>query len=182
MSLMILDKTPGVLPITLRATFIEDGVNKEETITKDDIEGFYDCRVELNPEKDIQSDREVMLGRTLYKEGMIPWKRLLIDYMHKTEAEADDIIAETLAEQAVATNPLLAQIRVTEAMEQIGATKYLKQIQASQEENQKMAEDLSKTNIPKYRPSEANNPTAVDTLRQVLRETPQGVRNPAGVV
>ena len=185
MALRILEVTPKALPLTIKATTIQKGetIVTEEIITKNDIDGYYDCRVELNPEKDIQSDREVMLGRTLYKEQMISWKKMLMDYMHKTEDEAEDMIAEALAEQAVATSPLLAQMRVQEAMEQIGAKKYLAELTQQADEQGKMNTDLQKAqNVAPYRPSEASNPTGVDVIRQALGETPQGVRNPAQAV
>jgi hypothetical protein len=184
MALRILELTPKALPLTVKATTIVKGetITTEETINKEDINGYYDCRVELNPEKDIQSDREVMLGRTLYKEQMIGWKKMLMDYMHMTEDEADDTIADALAEQAVASSPILAQMRIQEAMEQIGATKYLRQIQTETQEQGKMNKDLQNTEVAPYRPSETNNPTAVDVIRQAMGETPMGVRNPAQVV
>jgi len=182
MALRILEVTPGALPLTIKATTVSKGetIVTEEVIEKSDINKYYDCRVELNPEKDIQSDREVMLGRTLYKEQMIGWKKMLMDYMHMTEDEAEDTIAEALAEQAVATNPLLAQMRVEEAMQMIGATKQLQELKRAEAEQGKMGKEMAGKEA--YRPSEANNPTAVDTLRQALGESPTGVRNPPQVV
>jgi len=174
MCLKILEKTPQALPVTIRAKVLEKGeyVNKEETITKDDIEGYYNCIVKLNPEEAIEHDRKVMLGRTLVNETRISWKRFLVEYMGKTEDVADDIMAESIAEQAILTDPTMSQMRVMEAIEQAGMTKYLKQLEQQNKETREVKQAGTQ-----YRPSEARNPLATSIIRQTLGESPKGVRN-----
>jgi hypothetical protein len=172
MGLRILETVPDVLPITTRATMVIDGeaIEQEEKITKEDINNYYDCVVKLNPEEALEADRKAMLGRMLVNEGRISWRKFLTDYMGHTEDSADDIIAETLAEQAILTDPTMRQIRVMEAIEQAGMTRYLDKLQ--QEAGQEPVPPAT------YRPSEAGNPVSSDILRQVLGETPVGVRRP----
>ena len=180
MSLRILEETPGVLPVTIRATEIQDGktFSSEETITKEDIDGYYDCTVKLNPDEVLEADRKVMLGRMLLNETRISWKHFLVEYMGKTEDEADDIIADALAESAVLTDPMMRQIRVQEAVEQAGMGRYLEQAKQDAQKQEMMASALGEQPGQKIRPSEAKNPTADGIMRQALGETPQGVRSP----
>lgn len=177
MALRILDTIPEALPITTRATVLAKGESprKEELITKKDIDGYYAVIAELNPEEAIQRDREVMLGRTLLNEGRISWREFLIDYMHKTNDEADETMAEALAEQAIISHPALVEMRVRAALEQIGATDFLRKLE---EENvqQAQGQELAQQEPPQQRPSEARNPVAAETLRQSLEA--RGARRP----
>jgi len=182
MSLRILETTPQALPVTIRATVIEKGelVIKEERITREDIAGYYDCTVILNPEEALEADRKVMLGRMLVNEGRISWQRFLVDYMTKTEDEAEEIIAEALAEQTITTDPIMSQMRAQEALEQMGKGKYLEKVKADVRQREQMAGELGKEPIRQGRPSEAKEPLSAATLRQSLGEKPVGVREPPG--
>jgi len=161
MGLRILDTIPGALPITARATVIKNGepITEEYKVTKEDIGGYYGCTVKLNPEEAIEHDRKVMLGRTLVNEGRISWELFLIDYMGMTKDEADKTISDAIAEQAILNDPTMSQIRVMEAIEQAGMTRYLEKIQQTQQ-----------APPPQIRPSEAKNPVARETIRQALGE------------
>jgi len=181
--LEILDKTPKALPITVYGEEMEDGerVRKINTLTRDDLNGYYDVDVRLNPDEAIEQDRKVMLGRILVNEGRISWRRFLIDYMNQTQEDADQIIAEALAEQAVISDPAMRAIRTREAIEQMGMQKYLKDIQQDTQMQAQMQEDLSKNPVQAKRPSEATNPVARDTLRQALEGEYPATRKPAEV-
>ncbi len=181
MGLRLLSSIPQALPVKSNATVIEDGksVRIEEEITKDDIANCYDVVVKLNPEEAIQADRKIMLYDRLADKGRIGWRRFLIEGMGRTEDEADEIMAETIAEQAMLTDPALKQIMVEEAVEQIGGQRYLDKLKAETAETEKMGKDLAGRPMQnKSRPSEATNPTAMGIMRQTLGETPVGVRNP----
>jgi hypothetical protein len=178
MALRILERTPQALPVTVMATEIKDGkeYKTEETITKEDIDGYYDCTVTLNPDKELENDRLIMLGRILVNEGRVSWKYFLTHYMHKTEDEADDMMAEAIAEIAVKTSPMLSQVRDMKALEQIGAADMAKKLQLEQQGNMKAQQTVQESG---YRPSEATQPGSMDALRQVLQATPTGVRESA---
>ena len=174
MALRILEKTPGALPVTVRATTFKDGstFRTEENITAEDIDGYYDCIVKLTPDKEIENDRLVMLGRILKNEGLISWQRFLTEYKGMTETEAMDEIAATIAETAIASNPTMLQMQVTKAMESIGATDYLNALKQQNAEAPKVQQAAST-----FRPSESSNPTSAQAVRQVLGES-LAVRNP----
>lgn len=180
MGLRILEVTPQALPITVRATVIEKGevVRKEEKITKEDIDSYYDCTVVLNPEEALEADRDVMLGKTLKGELLISWRRFLIKHLHLTEGEADEEMAETIAEQTIATDPIMSQMRAQEALEQMGRGKYLEKVKADVQQRERMAGELGKEPVSRGRPSEAREPLSAATLRQTLGETPVGARRP----
>jgi len=156
MGLEIFDKTPQALPISVYK------------LTKEDLGGYYDIEVQLNPEEAIEHDRKVMMGRILVNEGRISWKRFLTEFMGKTEDEADDIITDTLAEQHILTSPAIRGILDKEAMIKMGMGRYLKEIQEDTQMQAQMQEELAKQPAKTMRPSEARNPLAVGTLRGIM--------------
>lgn len=186
MGLRIIDTMPQGLPVLVKGTVFENGevLNTEEQITKEDIDGFYDCTVVLNPDEEMENDRDFSKYRMLVNEGKISWKEFLIKGCKKTESEAEDIMAEAIAEQTIMTNPQMQDMRVQEALKQMGATKYLDELKAQGAQTDKMNQALQtqqslQPQKPKgYRPSEARNPLAAGIIRQVLGESPKAVRNP----
>lgn len=191
MALKILDTVPGLLPITVRATTLKDGkeIREEETVTKDDIDGYYDCRVEFRAEDEITEDRLINMGRLLVGEGRIDWRTFLIDYCGYSQEKADEVINQTIADKAIFSEPLMGII-VQEAMEKAGMEHYL---QAMQQQTQMQAGQGQPTGGQGMlqgqpmiqggtqgqqiqRPSEAQNPIARDIIRQVLEQTPVGIR------
>jgi len=181
--LQIIDTQPEALPITVRGIVSHQGKKsvKEETITKEDIDGYYDCIVELNPEEAVEDDRNFMKYRILANEGRISWKRFLMDGMKMTDDEADDVIAEALAERAVRDDPIMQSVRTQEALEQLGMQRYLRQATADNQENQRLQQGLQQAQQQGQglaRPSEARNPQALDVVRQMM-ESPRAPRNSA---
>ena len=183
--LMILDTIPKALPITIRGEVIEKGKKyvKEEQITKEDIAGFYECHVKLNPDQSVEDDRNFMKYRMLVNEGRISWRRFLIEGCNLTEWEADEVIAETLAEAAIRDDPLMRSIRTQEALERMNATRYLRKLQQDKSMNQRMQQELQHYQPPEatgYRPTEVKNPMAYEQARQLLGgEIGNGIRRPA---
>lgn len=177
MGLKILDTIPEALPVSARFKAIKNGkeVIEEFRVTKEDIDGYYDCRVELNPEEAIEHDRKVMLGRLLVNEGRISWKQFLVKYMGMTEDEADDTMTDAIAETAILTDPMMSQIRTMEALEQAGMARYIEKLT---EMNQGRTAAQGQKQV---RPSEARNPTATETIRQSLNEKGMVRTPPEGV-
>jgi len=177
-----LDKLPKTTKVTVRATVLEDGeeIRKEEVITKEDIDGYYECRVEFKAEA-LADDRKVMLGRMLVNEGRIDWKTFLIEYVGYTEDKAEEVINQTLADQFILGDPIIRTIISREAAEKLGMQRQLKEIE---EEAGRLKEMAAAPLAPagEGRPSEARNPLAAGITRQMLGETPVGVRqSPRGM-
>ena len=176
MGLRILYNIPALLPITVRATMLKDGkpVNQEETIEKTDIGRYYDCTVELRAEDEITTDRKVQLGRLLINEGRIDWRTFLTEYVGWTEDKAEEVITQTLVDQAI-FSPQFINITIKEALEKLGMQKHIEELEAKAAEQQQMQQQLQGMGKAKFRPSEARNPEAAQVIRQLLEG--QGVRN-----
>ncbi|MCJ7828239.1 MAG: hypothetical protein MUP81_00665 [Dehalococcoidia bacterium] len=177
MGLRILDTIPGALPITVRATVLEDGkqINKEETIDKKDIDGYYDCTVKLKSESELADNRKFMTYKMLSDVGKLSWETLLIEGLGWTQDRARAEIINSLVETAWQKNPMLLDVVLREAMEEAGKGRLLRQL-----DEQTATQSAMGMGVPpaegQARPSEARNPLASDILRQVLRETPTGTR------
>lgn len=181
MGLRILETVPTLLPITVRATVLEDGkqVRKEETVTKADIDGYYDCKVELRAEDAIAHDRKVQLGRLLVNEGRIPWVEFLTEYAGYTNDKAEELITQTLVDQAI-FSPQFINITIKEALEKLGMTKHIKELEEKAAMQAEMQQGLGGMGAPARRPTEARNPEAAGIIRQMLEESPVGIRKSSG--
>jgi len=199
MALKILDTVPGLLPITVRATTLKDGkeIREEETVTKDDIDGYYDCRVEFKVEDEF--GKNFIMYERLANEGRASWKSLLIKGMDYTEDAADEEINETLAEMAWRTNPQMLAMVLQEAMEKSGMNSTLRKMEEEAQRNAQMGQGAPAGGQPmsqgqgqpvvqgqgemgqQMRPSEAENPIAREIIRQRLEQTASGTRMPPGV-
>ena len=181
--LQIIDTQPQALPITIRGKVVENGETtlKEEQITKEDIDGYYENRVELNPDKALEDDRNFMKNRMLVNEGRISWKRFLMNGLNLTEWEAEETIAEAIAEVAVRDDPFMSAARTQEAIERMGMERYIKKTQEQSDMTERYQRELSQAGQkqPQVRQSEAFNPAARDIARQLLGgEGTVGVRRP----
>ena len=169
-----------ILPITVRMSIVEgdSSVNKEEVITKQDIDGYYDCKVELKAPDILANDRKAMLYRTLRNERHIDWETLLTEGLGYTQEKAGDIITQTIADTFFLEDPTMRGIVVREALETLGMQKYLKEIEEDQDKQQEIKAGLDQApQGGSTRPSEARNPSASGITRQMLDQTPVGVRN-----
>jgi len=175
MGLKYLDTIPGALPITVRATAIENGksIRKEETITKEDIDGYYDCTVRLQVQ---DSSRDFMKYRLLASENRVSWETLLVEGLGWTKDRAQSEITDTLVEMVWRTNPQMLDIVLREAMEEAGRGNLLKKVDEQAAQQAASQQLLAGMPPAKTRPPEATNPLAADTLRQVLQEGQGGVR------
>ncbi len=181
MGLWMLEKIPGALPVTIYAMEIDEKghtIRKQDTLTAGDIAGNYEVTVKYNPNEQVEADRRIMLYSNLADKGRISWKSFLMDGMGMGEDEAEDEIAQTLAETAMVTDLQLRQTMVVESLKQIGATKEAAVLEEEIAQQMLMAQELQNQPVKQGgRPSEATNPTSLATVRQVLSETPVGVRN-----
>ena len=182
--LRILDTIPMALPITVRFEIIQDGVkvSKEEILTKDDIGGYYGCTVKLNPDEAVEDDQKFMKYRMLVNEGRISWKKFLVNGCNMTEWEADDQIAEALAEQSIISDPLMKSVRTQEALEHMGMERYIQKAQQDSDYQARMQQELALQNKQGgtgYRPTEAQNPASIEQARLLFGgETANGIRRP----
>jgi len=152
MGLRILENVPALLPITVRATVLKDGkpVAQEETINKEDIGGYYDCAVELRAEDEITRDRQVQLGRLLINEGRIDWRTFLTEFVGWTEDKAEEVILQTLADQAI-LSPQFINITMKEALEKLGMQKHIEELEKQAAEQAQMQQQLQMAGKPQSR-------------------------------
>jgi hypothetical protein len=179
--LRAIETIPGLLPIDIRTVEFVDGqtIRKEETVTKEDIDGFYECKVEFKPDEELEQGRKLMMFRALHDSPSGPkvsWKTLLTEGLGWPEEKAEEEIDETLAETAIRTNPLLANIAVEEAMEGLGLQRYLNELKSQ-------GQELMTTGLAPIRSGQprafTGNPESRDVVRQMLMQEAGGtVRKP----
>ena len=171
MYLRILDKTPGLLPITIRATKIIDGqsVRLESQITKEDIDGYYECSVKLEPDEAIKKARNAMLYRALAKENRVSWKTMLMKGLGYSEVEADEEINETLAEMAWKTNPVLLEMVLQEAAEEAGMGQRLAELK---QRMQQQGEGTQPRNFVTQEPGSSGAVRQMTNESNIAREQP----------
>ena len=116
MGLQILKKV-GYLPITSLSQAPE---SNDIRITEEDINACAPCRLTLKTKDPIEDDRKLMAGRTLWKEGMIDHKTMLVQFAGYTPDEADEIIVKTQAEKIMREVPEVAQSLGQTAMKDLG--------------------------------------------------------------
>jgi len=133
-ALRILDTIPGLLPLTVVSLEYKDGSygQKEEKITKEDIDGYYGCKVEFKADEELEQGRKLMLYRSLYEMPSGPrisWKTLLVKGLGMTEEEANDEIVEATVDRVMHDNPMMDNITAEEAMKKLGMETYLAKAQ-----------------------------------------------------
>ena len=115
------------------------------------------------------------MGRMWVNEGRIDWKTFLIEYLGYTEDKAEDVMNQTIADQIIMNDPTMRGALAKEIMEKLGMERYMKEAAQDMMSQQEMAQTFGQSQ-PQYRPSEARNPQAAGTLRQVLEREGGGVR------
>ena len=177
LGLRALEAIPALLPITVGAMVIKDGksVREEETITNEDIGGFYDCKVELRPEDAITQDRKVQLGRLLINEGRIDKKTFLTEFVGYTNDKAEEIITQVLVDTAI-YSPQFIDIAIKEALSKLGMQEHIQEMEKRAQQQVQSEQALQGMPQAQFRPSEARNPQAADIVRQMLQESPSGIR------
>jgi len=182
MALKIIDTVPGILPITLRATTIENGkeIKKEETVTKEDLDGYYDSTVEFKADEEITENRNFVKYERLAGAGRVSWKTLLKRGLNYSDEEADEEMTETLAEMAWRTNPQMLSMVLQDALEKAGENSLLRKMEQQATQQAQMAQTPYQGGG--VRPSEAQNPLAKEIMRSTINESPRPTRLPPGGV
>ena len=109
-------------------------------IKKGDINGDYNCRIDLAAEDPLSQDRLRTLGSRLYQQGEIDLETNLTKYQGFTVDEAQLIMAKILADNATRNNPLIAAIMGEQAAREIGME--------SQYEALKMQTKMAENTLP----------------------------------
>ena len=106
-ALKVIDTVPNMLPISVYAEDITDGVRllKEVSVTKDDIGGYYDCTVELKAADTIDQDRNAMMWRQDWQAGYVSHKKSLIEGKNMTEDQAVEELEDVMVDSVTERNP-----------------------------------------------------------------------------
>ena len=107
-ALKIVDTVPNMLPISIYAEDITDGVKllKEVSVSKDDINKYYDCTVELKAADTIDQDRNALMYRNAWQAGQISLKTSLVKGWNMTEDQASEEIDDVVTEKVTIGNPV----------------------------------------------------------------------------
>lgn len=131
-----------------------------------DINGHYDCEVQLLAEPPEATDVRKALGKGLRQGGSISLKTELRQYHDMSEKESDDEMAQIAAEE-VMKEPFIREVVAKDAMTRLGMEKELEMLTtAEQEAKQKVVR-----NKPPVPTSEGMN---MSLARQRGRVTPEG--------
>jgi len=117
------------------------------TIKPEDIKGHYDCEVQLLAEPPEATDIRKALGKGLRQGGSISHMTELRQYEDMSEKEAEDEIAQIIAETALQEPGLRVPI-VKNAMARLGMDKELEILEAAEQaQNQKIAKAIPPVNV-----------------------------------
>lgn len=171
MCLQIID-TVDALPLTVDTVEFSNGkyIRKQEEITKEDIGGYYKCRVELKPEDELERSRNLMLYRALRDAptgSLVSRETVLVKGLGLSEEEAQEELDKVTVEQVM--DALIPDIEAGEAMERLGEERYLKLIAERAK---------TMTQQPQTARSFTGNPASREAVRQMLLETPNPLRQP----
>ncbi len=180
MALQIADKVPGVMPLTITTVQKVNGQSeaKEETITKDDIDGYYDVSVELKPEDPLDNDRKAMLGSRMLSAGEIDPETNLIDFKGYTPERARQILVDTLKWRVLLNSPDIVELiglRAAEASGMLQDLQMLKQRKASLEQGVGAGGGMPSSKQGS-RASEVKTPQGMEMIDMSL--TQRGARTP----
>jgi len=120
---------------------LSEGSARQKEIEPDDIKGHYDCEVNLLAEPPEATDMRKTLGTNLQKAGVISHKYNLMHYQNMTEEEAEDVMAQMVAEWAMKQPGLLEGV-VRDAMVRMGMGQQLEEMQ------RKLAEEIPPRRTP----------------------------------
>lgn len=99
-------------------------------LSKEDTESYSEITVDLKKENPIELSRQTSVGFNLWRGGAIDHKTFLIDYMHKTEEEAEDIINQSAIDIVMKNHPAIQQLILETIGEEMGQEERLAQLQA----------------------------------------------------
>ncbi len=140
MGLLLMERVPTWLPITM---YLEqpDGAKKQVKIDLEDIKLCTDTVLKLKTADPIEDDRKLMAGRTLVNDGRIDWETFLVEYAGYTPERANEIITKTIASNVI--NQALLPFIGRKALEKLGMTEELAQLDREQELQKEMNQKLS---------------------------------------
>lgn len=122
------------------------------TLKPSDIDGHYDCEVQLLAEPPEATDLKKMLGTNLQKAGVISQLYNLMKYHDMTEEQARDMMAQILVEFAL-KQPGALEAATRNAMERLG----VKQIEEGTESMGKASHYPPPRNMPEIIPTGAES-------------------------
>jgi len=129
-------------PVGIKQTNAITPAREEKVLKPEDIDGHYDCQVQLLAEPPEATDIRKTLGTNQQKSGVISHLRNLRDYQDMSLEDAMDEIAQIWAERAMQM-PGMLEVVARDAMRRLG----LKQ----EEEQLREAEERVSTNLPPRR-------------------------------
>jgi len=130
------------------------------TIKPSDIDGYYDCEVQLLAEPPEATDVRKALGKALRQGGSISHMTELRQYEDMSQKEAEDEIAQIAAETAM-SEPAIREVVAKNAMERLGMTKELEALT----EAEKVARQKVVKSIPPIQ-----QPQGITAGREMVRQ------------
>jgi len=104
-ALELCDKIPGLYPPSLK---------------EKDIDGDFNCRIELKAEDPLSAERLALRGSREYAQKEIDLRTNLVERKGYTQDKADNIINQMIIDDATINNPMFRQIVGNTALKQMG--------------------------------------------------------------
>uniref|UniRef100_A0A6M3XX61 Uncharacterized protein n=1 Tax=viral metagenome TaxID=1070528 RepID=A0A6M3XX61_9ZZZZ len=143
LGLQMIEKLPDMYP---------PGLNKT------DINGNYQCKVELKADDPIERGRSIAQGSRLKDAGLISHKKFLIEHYGMTEEEADNEIDEIIVEDVTINDPVIRAIYGRRMAEKMGW-------QDEYEMLRKQGQEMDKRKQALNRPPEIETPPGEEMER-----------------
>jgi hypothetical protein len=119
-------------PVAIK-NFSSDEVHNYQTVKPADINGYYDCEVQLLAEPPEATDMRKALGKALRQAGSISLLTELMDYHDMTRKEAEDEIAQIYAE-IIMRSPGVLEVAARDGMERMGMSRMRELLEQAQQE------------------------------------------------
>ena len=148
-------------------------------LQNDDINGNYDCSIELQASDPIENDRLSLRGSTLYERGQIDLETNLIKYQGKTAEETKLIMAKILVDNATRNNPIIAEIMGRQLAIEMGMEQQYEAIKAEKAMMEKNLSPSPQIGIRGGEPRTGNVKTPTGREMIDVARTQGGQRSPA---
>ena len=108
--------------VGIKTIKVQDGnsLYGEERVKPEDINGYYSCKVELLTDSPEANDLRRDLGNRMQAQGVISHRTNLMKYQAMSAKEAEDEMAETLAEEILKQDPNLRAAIGRDALRRLG--------------------------------------------------------------
>ncbi len=105
--LRILNEQPNMMPVTVYASALVDGeeIRKEDKVVKNDINGNYDCTIEMKASSAIQKDRDAQMFKQGRDTGLFTTETTLVKGYGFTPEKARDEIDNRMVEDVTINFP-----------------------------------------------------------------------------